>query len=448
MEKGTVRMHPEDKTSASDGLLPETEEPAVTPSALVPAAEPLRPLPVSPVPQPPLRKRLRLGLLLLIAGAGIVGGLALWWWLAPGPPPIHYKTALLDRGPISAFVTATGTVNPVISVQVGSQVSGKIKTLFADFNSVVTKGQVIAQIDPAIFESRVKQAKASLRNAKGSLVKAQTALAQRKLELDRMTILRRQEFVAQADLDLAKTNFRDAEAQVEVIHAQVDQAQATLANAELDLGYTTIYSPVNGIVVSRNVDVGQTVVSSFQTPTLFVIAQDLTRMQVNANVSESDIGGVAEGKDAGFTVDAYPKEPFKGIVTQVRNAPISIQNVVTYDVVIEVDNRELKLKPGMTANVSIVTARKDEALRVPNAALRFKPIGMPIEKKKTDVWLLDGQGRPQSVSVKTGIADAQFTEVLEGQVRQGDSVIVGLEASEGKDQKNLPPGFGMGPQMR
>lgn len=448
MEKGTVRMHPEDKTAAAGGLLPETGAPAVAPTVLVAEGDLVPRLATLPVPQPPPRKRLRLGLLLSLAGAGIVGGLALWWWLAPGPPPIHYKTALLDRGPISAFVTATGTVNPVISVQVGSQVSGKIKTLFADFNSVVRKGQVIAQIDPAIFEARVKQARASLRNANGALVKAQTALAQRKLELDRMTILRRQEFVAQADLDLAKTNFRDAEAQVEVIHAQVDQAQATLSNAELDLGYTTIYSPVNGIVVSRNVDVGQTVVSSFQTPTLFVIAQDLTRMQVNANVSESDIGGVTEGKDAVFTVDAYPKEPFTGTVTQVRNAPISIQNVVTYDVVIAVGNRELKLKPGMTANVSIVTARKDGALRAPNAALRFKPPGTPIEKKKTDVWRLDGQGRPQAVSVKTGIADAQFTEVLEGDIREGDAVIVGLEASEGRDQKNLPPGFGMGPQMR
>lgn len=433
--------------SAPEKLHQDMEGSSPGQSAPVPASEPPRSLVPSPGPQPFPRRRLRLGLTLLVVGIGGLVGLA-WWWWTPGPPPVRYKTALVDRGPISAFVTATGTVNPVISVQVGSQVSGKIKALFVDFNSVVTQGQVIAQIDPAIFQSRVKQARAALRNAKGSLVKAQTALAQRKLELARMVALRLQEFVAQADLDLAKTNFRDAEAQVEVIQAQVDQAQSALANAELDLGYATIYSPVNGIVVSRNVDVGQTVAASFQAPTLFVIAQDLTKMQVDANVSESDIGGVAEGKEASFTVDAYPKEPFAGTVTQVRNAPISIQNVVTYDVVIEVPNRDLKLKPGMTANVSIVTARKDEALRVPNAALRFKPAGMPLDKKKTDVWTLDGQGRPQAVSVKVGIADAQFTEVLEGPLRPGDSVIVGLEASEGKDQKNLPPGFGMGPQMR
>jgi len=205
----------------------------------------------------------------------------------------------VDRGPIKAIVTATGTVNPVISVQVGSQVTGKIKSLYADYNSVVVAGQVIAQIDPATFKARVNQARASLRNARGALLKADTALAQRKLELDRMEALRPEQFVSQADLDLARSNYRDAAAQREVARAQVDQAQAALETAELDLGYTTITSPVNGIVVSRNVDVGQTVAASLQAPTLFVIAQDLTRMQVDTNVSESDIGGVAEGRQAG-----------------------------------------------------------------------------------------------------------------------------------------------------
>ncbi|MBM4121253.1 MAG: efflux RND transporter periplasmic adaptor subunit [Nitrospira sp.] len=417
-------------------------------SALVLSAEPLRPLAELPSHEPALRKRPRPGFVIAALVAAVLAGGALWLWLAPSAPPLGYKTALVDRGQITATVTATGTVNPVISVLVGSQVTGKIKALYADFNSVVTQGQVIAQIDPALFQSRVNQARASLRNAQGSLVKAQAALAQRKLELDRIDQLRRQEFVAQADLDLARTNFRDAAAQVEVVQAQVDQAQAALSNAELDLGYTTISSPVNGIVVSRNVDVGQTVAASLQAPTLFVIAQDLTKMQVNANVSESDIGGVGEGKEAEFTVDAYPKEPFKGTVVQVRNAPISIQNVVTYDVVVGVDNRGLKLKPGMTANVSIVTARKDQALRVPNAALRFKPPAAPIEKKKTTVWTLGGEGPPQAAHIKAGIADAQFTEVLEGPVREGDRVIVGLATAEEPDQKNLPPGFGGIPKLR
>ena len=274
-------------------------------------------MPVLPSPRTGLRVPWLIGIVTLLA---ILGAGAWYWWTA-GAPPVHYNTALVDRGPITAIVTATGTVNPVVSVQVGSQVSGKITQLMVDFNSVVTKGQVLATIDPQPFQARVSQARASLKSGRGNLAKAKNMANQRKLELDRMTTLLRQQFVSQADLDLAATNFRDAQAQVEVAQAQVDQAVATLASAELDLGYTTIYSPVNGIVVSRNVDVGQTVAASFQTPTLFVIAQNLTQMQVDTNVSESDIGGVAEGKPANFRVDAYPKQFFEGTVTQVRNAP-------------------------------------------------------------------------------------------------------------------------------
>ena len=250
-----------------------------------------------------------------------------------------------------------------------------------------------------------------------------------------MTTLRRQQFVSQADLDLAATNFRDAQAQVEVSQAQVDQAVATLASAELDLGYTTIYSPVNGIVVSRNVDVGQTVAASFQTPTLFVIAQDLTQMQVNANVSESDIGGVTEGKPASFRVDAYPKQFFEGTVTQVRNAPISIQNVVTYDVVITVDNRDLKLKPGMTANVTIVTDKKENPLRVPNGALRFRMPGVPVDRKITQVWVMDQARQVRQTVITTGIADSLSTEIVEGTLKEGDTVILGIETPEEQAQQ-------------
>jgi HlyD family secretion protein len=376
-----------------------------------------------------------------------IGG-ALWDWLTPSGPPVVYKTAPVDRGPITSVVTATGSINPVISVQVGSQVSGKIKALFADFNSVVTQGQVIAQIDPAVFQARVNQAKASLRNAKGVFMKAEAALAQRRIELTRMETLRPQGFVPQSDLDVAKTNFRDAQAQVEVAQAQVDQATASLANAELDLGYTAIYSPVNGIVVSRNVDVGQTVAATLQAPTLFVIAKDLVRMQVNANVSESDIGGVAEGKPADFTVDAYPGHLFHGVVTQVRNAPISIQNVVTYDVIIEVDNRDLRLKPGMTANVSVVTASKEDALRVPNAALRFRPAGAAPDKKSPTVWVQRKQGTLVALLVTPGIADSLYTEILGSGLREGDPVIVGLEATDATEAVSVPPGFGTGPRMR
>lgn len=398
--------------------------------------------------QPSHRKKPRWGHFAAAGGIVLLIAIVTWSWWNDGVPPVQYKTAPVDRGPITSIVTATGTVNPVVSVQVGSQVSGKIATLSADFNSAVTQGQVLAQIDQQPFKARVSQARAALKSAKGNLAKANNMAAQRKRERDRMATLLQQGFVAQSDLDLADTNYRDALAQVEVAQAQVDQAEATLSSSELDLGYTTIYSPVNGIVISRNIDVGQTVVASFQTPTLFVIAQDLTRMQVNANVSESDIGGVAEGKPARFRVDAYPKHFFEGTVTQVRNAPISIQNVVTYDVVITVDNRELKLKPGMTANVTIVTAQKDDPLRVPNGALRFRMPNAPLDKKATRVWVLDRNGRPRQVDVTTGIADSLSTEIVGGKLHEGDRVILGLDTAEEQTQKKLPPGFEPGRGMR
>jgi len=401
------------------------------------------PLRRPPWTQPRWRRLVAAGGVLLLLGIG-----AWWWWWNGGPPPVRYKTAPVDRGPITAIVTATGTVNPVVSVQVGSQVSGKIAHLFADFNSVVTKGHVLAQIDQQPFKARVSQARAALKSAKGNLAKAKNMARQRKLERDRMAALRPQAFVSQADLDLAETSYRDAAANVDVMQAQLDQAQAALASAELDLGYTTIHSPVNGIVVSRNVDVGQTIAATFQTPILFVIAQDLTQMQVNANVSESDIGGVAEGKPATFRVDAYPKQFFQGQVTQVRNAPISIQNVVTYDVVITVANPELKLKPGMTANVTIVTARKEDPLRVPNGALRFRMPNVPIDRKATRVWLLDRDNRPQQIDVTTGIADSLFTEITQGPLQVGDAVIVGIEQPDEQAQRKLPPGFEPGRGLR
>jgi len=406
-----------------------------------------RPPSVTVIPLPPARRSARLRWVLVgIAALLLIGGG--WYWINGGPPPVQYKTALIDRGPITALVTATGTVNPVVSVQVGSQVSGKISKLFVDFNSEVTQGQPLAQIDPLPFQSRVDQARAAVKSAAGNVAKARNLAAQRALERNRMASLLTQGFVSQADLDLAVTNYRDADANVQVMQAQLDQAQATLTSAELDLGYTTIYSPVNGSVVSRNVDVGQTVAASFQTPTLFVIAQDLTKMQVNANVSESDVGGVAEGKTASFRVDAYPKHFFDGIVTQVRNAPISVQNVVTYDVVITVDNKELKLKPGMTANITIITARKETPLRVPNGALRFRMPNVPVDKKASQVWVFDQNGKPHQAAVTTGIADSLFTEIVGGILNEGDRVILGIESQEESAQKKLPPGFEPGRGMR
>ncbi len=428
-------------------MIPDIGRPDRQHTDLVLVPQPLYPVPEIGAKGPSDRSH-RLRRLLVVALITAVLGSLLWYWLWPSPPELSYKLAMIDRGPITSVVTATGTVNPITSVLVGSQVSGIVRTLFADFNSVVTEGQILAQIDPVPFQARVDQARANLTTARGNLNKATAALALRQLELDRAAALRPQGFIAQSDLDLARANHRDAAAQIEVAEGQVHQAEAALANAKFDLQRTKIYSPVNGIVVSRNVDLGQTVIASLQAPTLFVIAQDLARMQVEANVSEADIAGINEGKPAEFTVDAYPGEPFPGTVVQVRNAPISIQNVVTYNVVIAVDNRDLKLKPGMTANVSIVTAQKDQVVRIPNAALRFKMPGAPPARKKATVWVMDPPGQPRPITIRAGILDSSFTEMLEGEVREGDPVIVGIEMPDEAEQKALPPGFGVGPRVR
>jgi len=381
--------------------------------------------------------------------------------------PVRYRTASLERGPLVSVVAATGTINPVVSVQVGSQVSGMIQSLHADFNSIVKAGDVVARIDAAPFKARRDQAAANLDITKANLARARTDLAQRTREVDRVKALLDRQFVSQNDVDVAVTAHQGAQAQLEVAEAQVKQAQATLSSAELDLKYTVIRSPVNGIVIARNVEVGQTVAASFSTPNLFLIALDLTQMQVDTNVSESDIGGIAEGKEASFSVDAYPGERFQGQVRQVRNAPISVQNVVTYNVVIGVDNRDLRLKPGMTANVSIVVASKDQALKLPNAALRFTPpkpdrqegrapgatgsqaarpaagrSGQPAGSKA--VWKIGASGDPEAVPVQTGISDGNATEVIGGDVKEGDQVIVGIDASKGRKSDALPPGFGSG----
>ncbi|HEY6086051.1 MAG TPA: efflux RND transporter periplasmic adaptor subunit, partial [Nitrospira sp.] len=254
--------------------------------------------------------------------------------------PIRYRSSVIERGSVISLVTATGTINPVVSVQVGTQVSGMIKSLHADFNSVVKAGDIVAVIDPEPFRARRDQAASNLEMARANVARARTEQAQRRRELERTKSLVAQQFVSQNDVDVAVTNAQGADAQVNVVTAQVKQAEAALSAAELDLKYTTIRSPVNGIVVARNVEVGQTVAASFATPNLFLIALDLTKMQVDTYVSESDIGGISEGKDASFTVDAYPGVPFSGTIRQVRLAPLNVQNVVTYNVVVGVENKD------------------------------------------------------------------------------------------------------------
>lgn len=374
-------------------------------------------------------RKLVFSLLLLLVLAALAGG-GYWYYAAAQPPP-RYLSAAVERGAIATAVNATGIVNAVTTVQVGTQVSGVIQKLFVDFNSQVKEAEIIAQIDPAPQATKVAQARANLasayaavqvaqatvanakaametaqanaESAKANIDKAKVALADARRILERNKEMARKSLMAQNDLDAAQTThdgavaqlkvteaqqeaaagqFRSSvaqqrlvEAQVVAAMAQVDQAKATLQAAELDLEHTTIRAPVNGIVVSRSVDVGQTVAASLQAPTLFLIAQDLTRMQVDTNVSEADIGRVQVGQTVTFAVDAYPTIVFRGKVTQVRNAPTTIQNVVTYNAVVQVENPELKLKPGMTANVAFLIAERQDVLKVPNAALRFQPEG-------------------------------------------------------------------------
>ena len=341
----------------------------------------------------------------------------------------NYQTATVTHGPLTQAVTATGTLNPVVNVQVGSQVSGNIAKLFADFNSQVKAGDVVAQIDPALFQATVTQ-------TEGDLASAQAALELAKLNATRTQQLFTQKNSSQQDLDQAMANLHQAEANVKIKQGALDKAKA-------DLDHCTITSPIDGVVISRSVDVGQTVAASLQAPIIFMIANDLTKMQIDSNVAEADVGVVAIDQNVDFTVDAFPTHTFHGKVTQVRNAPITVQNVVTYDTVIGVSNPDLKLKPGMTANVSILIAHRDNVLQIKNAALRYRPAdATPTEARSTSasspsgarssggrerrsgertVYVLSG-GRPKPTQIKTGISDGISTEVLEG-LKEGDRVV-------------------------
>ena len=356
--------------------------------------------------------------ILIISGVVAVVAVAAFFIFRGNGNEPQFRFDKVTRGDVEMAVTATGTVNPVTTVLVGTQVSGTIKNIYVDFNSPVKKGQLIAQIDPALFEAQVNQARATLLSAKANVEKADASEVDAKRSMERNKELVSKNLIAQSDFDTAETNYETAKASVSAAQAQVKQSEAALSSAETNFFYTKIISPVDGIVVSRNVDVGQTVAASFQTPTLFSIAQDLTKMQIDTNVAEADIGNVKVGEDVEFTVDAYPDITFKGKVWQVRNAPITVQNVVTYDVVIQVNNPELKLKPGMTANVSIIIAIKKDVLRIPNAALRFKPSEKsktPAQPKGSAVWILE-QGKPKRIPISIGISDGSYTELVSGKI--------------------------------
>lgn len=389
----------------------------------------------------------------ILAAAALVGILAAGgFFLGAGRDGgVQYRTEKVTRGEIRAAVTATGTVSAVTTVQVGTQVSGTIKEIYVDFNSPVKKGQLLAQIDPALHQAKVAQARANLLAAEANVEKAAVALMDAQRTLERSRALFEKNFIARTDLEAAETSEQAARAQLAAAKAQVEQSRAALQQEETNLLYTRILSPVNGIVISRNVDIGQTVAASFQTPTLFSIAQDLTRMQIDTNVDEADIGRVKVGQQVEFTVDAYPDMPFTGRVAEIRNAPITVQNVVTYDVVVKVANPKLLLKPGMTANVSIVTAVEKDVLRIPNSALRFKgPAGdkgqgrggtRPPESGRRAVWVLRGK-TPQRLAVATGISDGTYTAVSGEGLKEGDLVVVDAASPKNNAQPRVgPPGF-------
>jgi HlyD family secretion protein len=420
-------------------------------------------------------------LYILLAVVAVAAALGIWRWQAgDSKPKLQFETSKVEQGKIIAKVTASGTLSAIVTVQVGSQVSGRIAALYADFNSPVKKGQLIAKIDPPLFQASVDQSRANLAAAQGNLAKAKVQAVDARRQYQRQKELAARQLNAQADLDTAQANADAADAQVTASEGVVAQTRAALQSADVNLAYTNILSPTSGTVISRNVDVGQTVAASLQAPTIFVIAEDLAKMQVDTSVSEADVGRLKSGMSASFTVDAYPGEIFRGQVRQIRNAPQTVQNVVTYDAVIDVDNSELKLKPGMTANVTFVYAEKDDVLKVPNSALRFRPppsllgdakgggtggrpggtgaagatgggtgggqrpgvaTGRPGEASdRRTVWTLNDD-KPESKKIKTGISDGSFTEVKEGDVKAGDLVITDALGAGSPNLQNLRRGL-------
>jgi HlyD family secretion protein len=374
----------------------------------------------------------------------------------------QYKTEKVDRGNVTMTVTATGTLSAVTTVQVGSQVSGVIASLYADFNSPVKKGQLLAELDPTPFEAQVEQRRADL-------TRAQVQTEDTRIKYERQRRLLEAGLTSQAEVDSAKAAFDSA-------RAQVEQASAALSQSTTNLRYTRITSPTDGIVVDKEYEVGQTVAASFQAPTLFQIAQDLTKMQVQADVDQSDIGRVQVGQIVRFSVDAYPDDEFRGRIAQIRYNAIVNQNVVTYPVIIEVANPEGRLRPQMTANVTIDVATVRNVLRIPNAALRFKPPqeetasqpastdtmarmarqggggpagaagqlrrGRAAAAKTATVYILDAEKKLKPAEIRTGISDGRYTAVLAGTLKEGDTVVVGLATSK---VEGPPPMGGQGP---
>lgn len=413
---------------------------------------------------------LRTGVVLAVLAAVAAG----YAWLRASNSGEHpqYRMARVERGPLTSAVAASGTLNAVTTVQVGSQISGQVKEIFADFNSPVKQGQVIARIDPETFELRVMQARADLDAAHSAVAVARSGLAAQMAELGRVKVtladaqrdyerkkaLVDKSFISPSELDKARTlleatreeqkaveaQLHVGEAQVKSALAAVKQRESLLKQAQVDLERTIIRAPVDGTVILRNVDAGQTVAASLQAPVLFTIARDLRDMQVEAAIDEADVGRLRPELAASFTVDAFPRRSFAGEIVQIRKSPVNVQNVVSYTVVISARNPDLALLPGMTANVRIVVDQRENALRVPNAALRFRPPQAPQAQtpahapaaranrnagRSASVWVLEAGG-PKEVGLRLGLSDGQSTEIVDGTLAEGSEVIVGLAAAE------------------
>lgn len=373
------------------------------------------------------QKRKFILLIVLLCAAAIGAG---YFWLTQRSGTVQYVIAHADKGSVVRVVSGTGTVNPILTIIVGSYVSGVIQSISCDFNTQVHKGQLCAKIDPRPYQSIVNQNAADLATAKAQLIKDQANLVYAQLNFKRNQDLLAAKAVSQDAADVARNAYNQAQAQVTFDQATIQERQAELDSANVNLGYTNITSPVDGTVVSRNVTIGQTVAASFQTPTLFLIATDLTQMEVDTNVSESDIGSLKAGDKATFTVEAYPDKIFQGVVAQVRQAPQSVQNVITYDIVINVDNKDLLLKPGMTATTRIVIAERDHVVRVPDQALRFSPDQATNTQRQpggeSHIWILQ-KGQPAALPVTLGLDDDSYSEVTSGNVQPGTTLIVGRQ---------------------
>ncbi len=449
--------------------------------------------------------RLRQRLPWILAAVVVVGALLAWRFAGGSEPALQFQTATIDRGDVVSRVSASGSLSAVVTVEVGSQVSGRIQQLFADYNSVVTQGQRIAKIDPALFEAAAAQSAANVQASEGNLARLQVQAEDAARQAKRSSQLFASKLISENDRDNAVATARAAAASVQQAQGQLAQARAALVQAQTNLRYTDILAPTDGIVISRAVNVGQTVAASFSAPIIFTIAQDLRAMEVHTSVAESDIGRLRAGMSASFTVDAYPGEPFEGRIREIRNAAQVVQNVVTYDAVVDVANPDLKLKPGMTATVTVIAERRDGVLRLPNAALRFRPeavagaggaAGMggmggmggaggrgggsaggmaggmaraagsatggapgagsrgsagpgpradtgPGNRAARTVFVLAG-GAAVPREVQAGLSDGSFTEVRGGELREGEDVIVGFAA--GTPGAAAAAGGGRGPR--